>query len=42
MTNTIFYMKIKGTLSLTVSVRAAAVGEKEETRRERERSGGII
>ena len=32
----------KGTLSLIASVRAVAVGEEEETRRERERSGGII
>ena len=34
--------KKKGTLSLIASVRAVAVGEEEETRRERERSGGII
>ena len=34
--------KKKGTLSLIASVRAVAVGEGEETRRERERSGGII
>ena len=33
--------KKKGTLSLTVSVRAVAVGEEEEMRRERERCGGI-
>ena len=32
----------KGKLALIASVRAVAVGEKEETRRERERSGGII
>ena len=34
--------KKKGTLSLIASVRAVAVGEEEETRKERERSGGII
>ena len=34
--------KKKGTLSLIASVRAVAVGEEEETRRERERSGSII
>ena len=33
--------KKKGTLSLIWSVRAVAVGEEVETRRERERSGGI-
>ena len=32
----------KGTLSLIASVRAVAVREEEETRREIERSGGII
>ena len=34
--------KKKRTLSLIASVRVAAVGEEEETRRERERSEGII
>ena len=34
--------KKKGTLSLIASVSAVAVGEEEETRRQRERSGGII
>ena len=32
----------KGTCSLIASVRAVAVGEEEETRRESESSGGII
>ena len=34
--------KKKGTISLIESVRAVAVREEEETRRERERSGAII
>ena len=34
--------KKTGTLSLFASVRAVVVGEEEETRREKDRSGGII